>query len=214
MVQPGAGTRIPPCCPAHRGHCAQIVVRISCVAGSDAWLEKSERVIPACSRVGGPAGFASMQVRNEWRAGSVWSLNATGSMASSCGLFQEQCLLFPGNPGVLGASAGSVLCLQSKWGCSKLRLSLMMACAMPRCVLPGFLGSSLTTTSGFATGLAPSPPEAEEKEEMKAALWGRPQTAPCASACPIALDASLFAPQPCQFPGRQAPSLGKESHMN
>lgn len=109
----------------------QLVVRISSEAGSDVWLEKSERVIPACSRAGGAAGFASMQVRNGWRAGWAQYLDATGSMASSHGFLQQQCLFFPGHLGLLGASAGSVLCFQSKWGCCKLRLSVMVAWAMP-----------------------------------------------------------------------------------
>lgn len=173
------------------------MVRISSVAGSDVWLEKSERVIPACSRAGGAAGFASMQVRSGWRAGWVQSLDATGSMASCHGFLQEQCLLFLGHPGLLGASAGSVLCFQSKRGYCKLRLSVVMARAMPQCVLPGFMSVNNNIRLCDWPRSIPSS-EVEEKEEMKTALWGRPWTA--SSACPIALVASLCLPHsPASF---------------
>lgn len=119
-------------------------------------LRKSERVIPVRSRVGGAAGFASVRVRTRQHAGQGQSLDAAGSVASSQEqhLLQEQCLLFPGQLGLLGALAASVLHFQSKWGCCKLGLSLGMSWAVPWCVLLAFVS---LITSGFVTGLAPSP---------------------------------------------------------
>lgn len=117
----------------------QLVVKISSVARSDVWLEKSERAIPARRRAGGAAGFTAVRVGAGWLAGWVQSLDAAGSVASSPGLLQERRLLFPGQPGLPGALAGSVLHFQSKWGCCKLRLSLSMSWAMPWYVLLGFL---------------------------------------------------------------------------
>lgn len=163
-MQPGAGTHVPPValCTGDTMHShgvragRQLVVKVSSVASLDVCLEKSNRVIPVCCRAGGAAGFASVWVRARQRAGLVQSLDATGSVASSHGLLQEWCLLLPGQPGLLGASAASVLHFQSKRGCYTLRLSLSMPQSMPWFVL-AWVPVSLITTSVFATGLTPTP---------------------------------------------------------
>lgn len=164
-MRPGAGTHVPPValCTGDTMHShvvwaeRQLVVKISSVASSDICLETSKRVISLCCRAGSAAAFASVWVRSGQCAGLVQSLDAAGSVASSHGLPQEWCLLLPGRPGLLGASGASVLYFQSKWGCCKLRLSVSMSQIMPWSVLAS-VPISLITTSGFVTGLAPSPP--------------------------------------------------------